>query len=332
MVHFIIDHRKAIEIIFAVLVMISAFCYLFVKVNYDLTKYVPNDVQTAKGLDIMKREFGYPGSAEIMLDNVTLDEAKGYEDKIKAVEGVDTVTGPDTVTDVYMANEFISEDDVKDYYKDGHALISVTFLNDDSSPKTSKALGQIKGHFSGPAVQNKVLNDTITKEVSGVMGYVVFIILAILCLLTTSWFEPILFLAVMGISIIINMGSNIFLGQISFLTSSVAASLQLACAMDYSIFLVHAYSRRRANGEDLIPALKGGWLEAVKSILPGGAATSIGFLALTQMKFSIGYDMGIVLAKGIIISVLTILFLMPALILRFHKLMGRTSLGSRQFH
>jgi len=283
------------------------------------------------GFNIMKEQFGVPGTAQIMIDNVTLMEAKNYEAKIRAVDGVDTVMGADTITDAYPPNEFVPTTAICDYFKDGHALMNITFLESDSSPRTSQAIEKIEnivgseGHLSGQAIQQKSLIDSLNKEVVYAMIIAVVLIFGLLCLFTTSWFEPILFLAVMGIAIIINMGTNIFMGEISFLTSSIVAILQLACAMDYSIFLLHAYTRRKEAGEDLKSALRGGWIESIKSILPGGIATATGFLALLFMNFSIGYDMGIVLAKGIVISVLTVLFLMPALIIRFDKFIEKTS-------
>lgn len=142
-------------------------------------------------------------------------------------------------------------------------------------------------------------------------------IAVVLCLTTTSWFEPVMFLMIMGIAILINMGSNILLGTISFLTFSMASILQLAIAMDYSIFLLHTFTREKASGLDTEEALANAIRLSVSSILSSGATTIVGFIVLTLMKFSIGYDLGLVLAKGIVISLLTVLLLMPALILRW---------------
>ncbi len=147
----------------------------------------------------------------------------------------------------------------------------------------------------------------------------------VLILSTNSWFEPLLFLFIMAIVIVINSGTNIFLGRISFLTANVASVLLLACSMDFSIFLLHAFIRKKETGEEPDQAIRDALDEAMNSIIPSGASTVVGFLVLTTMKFSIGFDLGIVLAKGIVISMATVLFLMPALILHSYKLVEKTA-------
>jgi uncharacterized protein len=330
-VDFIVNQRKLIEVIFAVLTVLSIFCYLFVGINYDLTKYLPSTTKSEQGINIMKREFGYPGTARVMIDNVTLYEAKNYKDRIEAVDGVDMVMWADTKTEVYQANPFIRYKDVEDYYKNGYSVMDITFDQSDTSTKTSQAIDKIKaitgdkGHFTGSAVEDKSLAENLKTEMSHATVICVGLILFILVFTTTSWFEPILFLLIMGIAIIINMGSNIFLGEVSFLTSSVGAVLQLAVAMDYSIFLIHSFTAEREKGLELTEAIANAIRHSAKSILACGVATFFGFIALALMKFSIGFDMGVVLAKGIVVSVLTVLFLMPSLIIRWAKIIEKTT-------
>ncbi len=330
-VDFIINRRKLIEVIFLVLVLISLFCKSFVSINYDLTKYLPGTAPSEQGISVMEREFGYPGTARVMIDNVSLYQAKQYKDKIEAVDGVDMVMWADTTTDVYQADQFIRYNDIEDYYKNGYSVMDITFKGSDTSSRTSKAIDQIKaitgskGHFVGAAVQNKSLSENLSREMTSATIICIGMIILILCLTTTSWFEPILFLLIMGIAIIINQGTNIFLGEVSFLTSSVSSVLQLAVAMDYSIFLIHSFTREREKGLELADAIANAIRHSAKSILACGVATFFGFIALALMKFSIGFDMGIVLAKGILISVLTVLFLMPSLIIRWANLIEKTA-------
>ena len=177
----------------------------------------------------------------------------------------------------------------------------------------------------GPAVQNKSLDETLTREIAIAMVMGIFMISVILCLTTTSWFEPFLFLFIMGVAIIINMGTNIFLGEISFLTFSTAAILQLAIAMDYSVFLLHSFTRERQAGVEPEQAVANAIHSSVTSILSSGATTIVGFLVLMLMRFKIGFDMGFVLAKGIVISLLTVLLLMPALLLRWGDKIEKTA-------
>ncbi|MEG0952418.1 MAG: MMPL family transporter, partial [Niameybacter sp.] len=181
-----------------------------------------------------------------------------------------------------------------------------------------------KGFFSGTAVDNKTIHEALMSEVSTAMVLVVTMILVILCLTTTSWFEPFLFMLVIGIAILLNMGSNIVLGEISFFTFSVAAILQLAIAMDYSIFLLHSFAKEKACGYGAEEAMVRTLKSSSRAILSSGMTTIVGFLALALMQFTIGKDMGIVLAKGIVLSLGTVMLLMPTFILKWEKRIERT--------
>lgn len=319
---FIIEHIKKIEKVFIGAVLVSILFSAFVNVNYDLTEYLPSYVQSKAGLDLMEKEFGYPGTARIMLEDVTIYEAKEYKDRLEAVDGVDMILWCDSTTNIYSGS-FINYDSITDYYKDGCAVMDVTFVEGDTSERTSKAIDEMKditgekGRFVGMAVQNKSLAENVKKEMQMIMVLAVIFIFLILCLSTTAWTEPILFLLVMGVAIIINKGTNVFLGTISFLTDSVSAVLQLAVSMDYSIFLLHAFTRERESGKEIKEALVNAVNEAINSILASSLTTIVGFIVLMVMQFRIGFDLGLVLAKGIVISLVTVLFLMPALILRF---------------
>ena len=331
LIDFIINKRNWIERIFAIAVILSAIAFCFVKVNYDLSKYLPDDAPSKAGLNVMEEEFGYPGTARVMVGEVSLYEAKLYKDRIADIDGVNMVSWADTATDVYQSNLFVNYDNIEDYYKDGYAVMDIIFDEGDSDPKTHDAIQEIeditgdKGYLMGSAVQNKSLDETLTREIAIAMVMGVIMIAVILCLTTTSWFEPFLFLFIMGVAIIINMGTNIFLGEISFLTFSTAAILQLAIAMDYSVFLLHSFTRERHSGIEPVQAVANAVRSSVTSILSSGATTIVGFLVLMLMRFKIGFDMGLVLAKGIVISLLTVLLLMPALLLRWGDKIERTA-------
>lgn len=331
LIDFIINKRNWIERIFAIAVILSAIAFCFVKVNYDLSKYLPDDAPSKAGLNVMEEEFGYPGTARVMVGEVSLYEAKLYKDRIADIDGVNMVSWADTATDVYQSNRFVNYDNIEDYYKDGYAVMDIIFDEGDSDSKTHDAIQEIeditgdKGYLMGSAVQNKSLDETLTREIAIAMVMGVIMIAVILCLTTTSWFEPFLFLFIMGVAIIINMGTNIFLGEISFLTFSTAAILQLAIAMDYSVFLLHSFTRERHAGIEPVQAVANAVRSSVTSILSSGATTIVGFLVLMLMRFKIGFDMGLVLAKGIVISLLTVLLLMPALLLRWGDKIERTA-------
>ena len=307
----------------------------FVNINYDLTRYLPDTVQSKAGLDLMEEKFGYPGTGRVMIEDVTLYEAKQYKDKLEKVDGVDQIMWLDTGTDVFSSDAFINFNSIDDYYKDGSAVMDIVFEKGDTSRKTSRAIDAMqeitgeKGHYVGMAVQNKSLAENVTKEMKLILTLGVLMIFIILCLTTNSWFEPVLYLIVMGVAILINKGTNIFLGEISFLTNSVSAVLQLAVSMDYSIFLIHAFTREKNKGLDQMTALTNAINEALNSIFASSLTTIVGFIVLAFMKFNIGFDMGIVLAKGIIFSLLTVVFFMPAMILRLTPMIEKT--GHRSF-
>lgn len=331
MIDSLIRHSKSVEKVFMLLVVLSIVCMPFVGVNYDLTEYLPDFAPSKQGLEVMENTFGYPGTARIMIGDVSIYQAKYYKDRIAAVDSVDMVMWADSTADVYQSNSFLQTTDLDDYYKDGYAVMDVTFVEGDSSKGAHKAIDEIqeilgdKGYLCGAAVQNKSLEETLLREISVAMAMGVCMIAIVLCITTTSWFEPVLFLMIMGIAIVINMGTNIFLGTISFLTFSMASILQLAIAMDYSIFLLHTFTREKNSGLGTEEAMANAIRLSVSSILSSGATTIVGFIVLTLMKFSIGHDLGIVLAKGIVISLLTVLLLMPALILRWSERVERTA-------
>ncbi len=325
----IVRKRHFFEMIFVVLIFLSVINAPLVKVNYDLTEYLPATAESKVAIDLMEKEFGYPGTARIMIKDVSIYEAYMYKQRIENIDGVDMVTW--MTEDVYMTEDFIDLDAEKDYYRDRCAVMDVTFDKGDNDELTKEAVGRIqdmlgeRGRYAGPAVENKSLEETLDKEMQVIMTVAVILILIILCATTDSWFEPVLFLSVMGIAIILNMGSNIMLGTISFMSSSVAAVLQLATSMDYSVFLLHTYVRRNeAKPGNKEKAMAGALKESAVSILSSAMTTFVGFMALLSMRFGLGRDVGLVLGKSIICSVATVLFLMPALLLRFGDLIEKT--------
>ena len=328
---FIIRKSRAIEKVFIVMVLISAVMAPFVEVNYDLTEYLPDSVESRQGLNIMEDTFGYPGTARVMIKDVTLYEAKAYKDRLERVDGVDRILWLDTGTNVFSGEGFIDYTSIDQYYKDDCAVMDVIFEEGDTSKKTSAAIDDMKeitgekGCYVGMAVQDKSVAKNVRSEMQMILVIGVFMIFLVLCLTTNSWVEPFLYLTVMGVAVVINKGTNLFLGEISFLTNSVSAVLQLAVSMDYSIFLIHAFTRYKKAGMGQTEALRAAIDEALNSIFASSLTTIVGFIVLVFMRFSIGYDMGIVLAKGIVCSLLTVVLFMPAMIIRLAGWMERTA-------
>ena len=332
MAHFIVQRGRIIEKFFIAMTILCAVCYPFVGVNYDLSKYLPDFAPTKQALDVMEQEFGYPGMARIMVKDVTLPEARTIRQRISRVDGVDLVVGPDLAANVYSTDAFIKNSLTDRFYKDGNAVYQIIFEDGDSDASTHKAINEIygivgrdRGCFAGSAVSSKERQESITREIAMAIGMAVVIIWLILTLTTTSWFGPFLFILVMAVAIVLNMGSNIMFGRISFFTFSTAAILQLAVSMDYSIFLLHTYTAIKQSGVDSRPAMEAAIEKSCSSILASGATTIVGFLVIALMKFTIGRDVGFVLTKGIVCSLVTVLFLMPTLILRFDKKIEKTA-------
>ena len=323
---FIVDHNKGIRNVVLVLIVLNLILFPFVEVNYDLTSYLPDSVPSKIAIDKMEDTFGYPGTGRLMLKDVTIYEAKQYKTEIEKIDGVDQVLWCDTLNPIYVSSTFIRYDDIDDYYKDGNAVMDITFVEGDTSKRTHRAIADIeklcgeKGDLVGMSPTNKFTEEHVKAQMTMIMGIVVLLVFLILLATTTSYFEPVLFLSVIGAAIAINKGSNIILGKISFVTNNISDVLQLATSMDYSVFLLHAYERERDNGLDKIPALKKGLSNTLNTVLSSSMTTFFGFAVLVLMKFKMGFDLGIVLSKGILCSLAMVILLMPSLLLSWSDL------------
>ncbi|NLD86790.1 MAG: MMPL family transporter [Clostridiales bacterium] len=328
---FLITHRKTVIIFFSVLCIVSILMLPMVKVNYDLTKYLPEDTGTTYAFDIVREQFGYPGTAEVMADNVTIPEALEMKNEISSLDGVLMVLWLDDIADINTPLEYLGSDVTKQYYKDSKALFTVQFKEGDSDKATVEALEEIEriigegGAIRGSAQSSRSLQRIISAEVGKIVLIVVPVCIGILLFMTRSWLEPFLYLAVLGVSILINMGTNAFFEDVSFITFSMSAVLQLAISMDYSIFLVHRYMEKRESGLEVDEAIVIATKEALSSISSSALTTVAGFVALTFMQYKIGADLGIVLAKGVVLSLVTVVLLMPVVIKISHKTLEKTS-------
>ncbi len=328
--NFIVSHRKKIGIFFLIMIVISLCLMPKIVINYDLSSYLPADGPSKKALDITKEEFGMQSSARIMLNDVSLVEAKAYKEQIEAVDGVYMVSWLDDSFDVYQPEEFMDKEEVSKYYKDGSALFDVMFEEDDYAESTNRALVQIykilpsDSNLMGSAIDAKSTRDSIQSEMLMIMGFLIPLAVVILILTTDSYFSCFIFILVILVSIVLNMGSNIIFDSVSFLTYSISAALQFAVSMDYSVFMLHQFEVEKETEVDINEAMKKAIKKATLSIFSSSFTTVAGFLALTIMSFGIGKDIGFVFAKGIIFSLLCVIFLMPFLVLIFHKQIEKT--------
>ncbi|MDT3843930.1 MAG: MMPL family transporter [Bacillota bacterium] len=328
--YFIVDHNHVISKIVAVFVIFFLICIPFVGINYDLTSYLPESSESKQAIDKMEATFGYPGTARIMIKDVTLYEAKQYKSLMEKVDGVDQIVWCDMTTPIYSSPDFIDYTKIDEYYKDGNAVMDLTFKKGDNDDSTKQAINRLteilgdRGYVTGPSPTQKLISENVQQQMKFILLFAGAVIFLILLFTTTSWFQPILFLTVMLCAIILNKGSNIILGEISFVTNNIQDVMQLATSMDYSVFLLNAYERERARGLDNETALKIGLGNTINTVLASSMTTFFGFLALVTMKFHMGFDLGIVLAKSIICSLLMVIFLMPALLLKWNDRLDRT--------
>lgn len=318
----IVNHRKSVIIIFAVVFVICAFCKNMVKVDYDMNDYLPKNSASTVALDLMDEEFGggVP-NARVMISDVTIPEALEYKEKLKAVDGVTDVTWLDDAASVDVPLETLDTDIVESYYKDNNALFSVTIEEE----KTTQAVSDIReligddNAMTGSAVSTAVATESTVSEISKIAVIAVIFVIIVLILTTDSWFEPVVVMVGLGVAIIINSGSNLMFGTISFVTNAAGTILQLAVSMDYSVFLIHRFTECRKENDDAKEAMVDALTMSTSSILSSGLTTVIGFLALCLMQFGIGPDLGGALAKGIAISLVTVFTFMPCLILSTYK-------------
>lgn len=324
----VLKNKFKILLIFMITFIICLFLSNKVTVNYNMIDYLPENEPSTKALKVMNEEFSYGApNVRVMLKEVSIVQALEYKNKISKIDGVLEVNFLDDFADLNKPIETISDNLKDSWYKDGNALLTLT-IDEDKQGVVINQIKEIignKGIMSGDAVNTVAAEESTSKELSAVFLIAIPIILIVLILSTSSFFEPILFLVTIGIAIIINMGTNVILGEISFVTSAASAILQLAVSMDYSIFLLHRFAEFRKKKMDVETAMKTAVSKSFSSILSSGLTTIIGFACLIIMQFKIGPDMGIVMSKGIILSLLCVLILLPILTIYSYKLIDKTA-------
>ena len=323
----VIKHRKKIIGIVLIACCICFVAKSFISVNYDMNDYLPEDASSTVALDVMEAEFdgGIP-NARVMLNDVSITEALEYKEKIEAVEGVSEVTWIDDAVDMTEPVEIQDKDTVETYYKDNAAIFSVTILEENILSAVAE-IREIIGDencMSGAAVSTAVATNSTISEIQKMTVLAVLIILLVLFLTTSSWIEPVVVMIGLGVAIVINMGTNLIFGEISFVTNAAGTILQMAVSLDYSVFLIHRFEECRESEASPSKAMNMALCKSVGSIASSGLTTVIGFLALCFMRFGIGPDLGMALAKGVAISLMVVFVFMPGLILLFYPWMDKT--------
>ncbi|MBN8235666.1 RND family transporter [Halobacillus kuroshimensis] len=289
--------------------------------------YLPEDAPSIEAVDIMEQEFDEPvENARVMIEGVSITEALSYKQQLEDVDGVGSVTWLDDIIDVKVPLEMASADTVESYYQDQKALYSL-HIEEGEEVAATDAIYELIGEDN--AVAGEAVNTAVSQKMTGsesmyAAALLVPIIILILILSTTSWMEPVFFLVAIGVSVLINLGTNIFIGEISFVTQSVAPILQLAVSLDYAIFLLHSFSDYRREVEDPKEAMQLAMKRSFPAIVASASTTFFGFTALTFMDFGIGADLGLNLLKGILLSFISVMVFLPALTMMFYHWIDKT--------
>ena len=315
-IDFLIKRRYWILAFFFILAIVNVFLLRYITINYDISSYLGDNSSTKISLETMNSEFESSGSFQIMVDDISLEHAKEIKQTIEEIENIKQVLF-----------------DEKDNYKDGHALYNVYLKCSNFDVTTREAVNTTKEKLkdekislTGGAIDSLYLGDSVNEDMIKILLTALIVVFIILIINSVSWIEPIVFMIVIGVAIIINLGSNALLPSISFVTGSICAVMQLALAMDYSIMLLHRYINEKENNHNIsnYDATKNALRKSLMPILSSGLTTIAGLISLVFMNFKIGFDIGLVLSKGILVSLIVVIVFMPGLLMVFSNLINKT--------
>ena len=327
----VVKLRVPILIVSVLLLIPSIFGFLSTRINYDILSYLPSDIETMKGQDIMLDEFGKGGFSLVMLDGMDDKDVEKVKEKIEKVDHVCDVLWYDTLADVSLPKEVLP-DDIYDFFNTDNSTMMAVFFDEatsaDGSLEAVKEIRSIAGEQCFVSGMSSVVEDIKDLTMQEAPMYVVIAVILtsiILALTMDSFLIPLFFMLSVGMAIIYNMGTNFIQGEISFITEALSAVLQLAVTIDYSIFLWHSYKEEKEkhpgdNKEAMAVAIG----KTITSVVSSSITTVAGFLALCFMSYELGMDMGIVMAKGVVIGVICCITVLPSMILVFDKALEKT--------
>ena len=327
---FVCKHKRIILIIMLILLIPSIIGMKATRINYDILVYLPDDIETIQGENILSEDFNMGAFSIILLEDMETKDILKLEDEIKQVDNVAKVISGADVLGTSIPVEMLPDEVKDELYKDNTTVMLVTFkeaISSDATMNTVQHLRDITDKHCKISGMTATLLDTRDLSNSEVAIYVV--IAVVLCLIVLeialdSYVAPILLLANIGIAILYNMGTNIFLGEISYITKAISAVLQLGVTMDFAIFLYHSYQAELKNTTDRNQAMSIAISKTFTSVLGSSLTTIAGFLALCSMNLTLGKDIGLVMAKGVLIGVITAVTTLPAMLLVFDKWVEKT--------
>jgi len=326
---FVVRHRKAVLVLFLILLIPSVLGIFLTRQNYDILSYMPEYLNSRQGEEILEENFNLSGQAFLVVKDREMWEVKDIKSRIEAVDGVKEVVWIDDFGDIAVPVWFMDAEIRKNFFSGSSTILQIQFDDNARSESTMRAVNEIRKMidedmlFGGEPVIMNDLQVITSKEMVYYMIIAVVSIYLILSASMTSFIEPLLFLVSIGIAILLNMGTNVIKGEISFITASIAAVMQLGVSMDYSIFLLHRFEEERQKHANIDEAMVAAMSRTGVAVMGSALTTIAGFVALMFMKNGIGRDLGIVLAKGITFSLLMNITVLPCLILRFSKYADR---------
>ena len=326
----VVKSRIAILIISAVLLVPSLLGMINTRVNYDMLNYLPDSLDTVKGQEYMLEDFGKGAFSFLIFQNANEKDIVKTEEKIKKIDHVATVLWFDDVADSKIPMQALPDEVYDAFNKGDSTLMAVFFDSSSSSDETMNAISEIRkvaGEqclVSGISAMVTDLRELCEREETLYVAIAVVLAVIAMMVFLDNWIIPFVFLASIGVAILFNLGSNIFLGEISYITKALSAVLQLAVTMDYSIFLWHSYGEQKQKCSDNKEAMAVAIKETVSSVLGSSITTVAGFIALCFMTFTLGRDLGIVMAKGVLLGVLSCVTVLPAMILVLDKPLNKT--------
>ena len=326
----IVKNRVLILIISLALMIPSVFGMLNTRINYDMLNYLPDDMDTVIGQDTLKEDFGKGAFSFIIVEDMPAKDVAALKEKIEAVDHVDTVLWYDSLADLSVPMELLP-DKLYDAFNQGNATMMAVFFDSATSEDVTmdairdiRAIARKQCFVSGMSALVTDLKDLCEQEEPIYVALAVACACAAMMLLLDGWLVPFVFLASIGMCIVFNLGSNYFFGEISYITKALSAVLQLAVTMDYSIFLWHSYNEQLRQNTDHNEAMAVAIHETFVSVLGSSITTVAGFIALCFMTFTLGRDLGIVMAKGVLLGVIGCVTILPSMILLLDKPLQKT--------
>mgnify|MGYP001069092004 FL=1 len=326
----VVKYRVLILVLAVLLLVPSVIGMINVRINYDMLDYLPSDMDTVIGQKKLMEEFGKGAFSFIIVEDMPEKDVAKLTEKIKAVDHVETVLWYNSIADMSIPMEIIPEELYSEFNRENSTMMAVFFDSATSADDTMNAIREIRSiagkqcFVSGMSALVTDLKDLCEKEEPIYVGIAVVLALLAMMLFLDGWLVPFVFLASIGIMVVINLGTNYFLGEISYITKALSAVLQLAVTMDYSIFLWHSYNEQRERFDDNKEAMAHAINETLTSVIGSSVTTVAGFAALCFMSFTLGRDLGIVMAKGVVLGVLGCVTVLPAMVLLLDKPLQRT--------